>query len=108
MNKYIKLEDVIRKRAEELADTSYWEYGNSRDVDDEWLEIAESELEDIPTIDIVHCRECASNECNTDGTTENWCYMFGYAVEDNLVKGLIQTKGELWRLSKRLSITHLA
>ena len=57
MNKYIKLEDAIHKRAESLADESYWEYGNPKNIDD-WLEVAEMEFADLPTIDIVRCVEC--------------------------------------------------
>lgn len=52
MNKYYKAEDIIRKRAEDLADTSYWEYGNPKNVDD-WIEIAEMEFADIPTIEVM-------------------------------------------------------
>lgn len=57
MSKYYKAEDVIRKRAEDLADTSYWEYGNPKNVD-EWIEVAEMEFKDLPTIDIVTCKDC--------------------------------------------------
>lgn len=52
MNKYYKAEDIIRKRAEDLADTSYWEYGNPKNVDD-WIEIAEMEFADLPTIEVM-------------------------------------------------------
>ena len=48
--KYYKAENVIRKRAEDLADTSYWEYGNPKNVD-EWIEVAEMEFKDLPTIE---------------------------------------------------------
>ena len=51
MSKYYKAEDVIRKRAEDLADTSYWEYGNPKNVDD-WIEVAEMEFKDLPTIEV--------------------------------------------------------
>lgn len=51
MSKYYKAEDVIRKRAEDLADTSYWEYGNPKKVD-EWIEVAEREFEGLPTIEV--------------------------------------------------------
>ena len=52
MSKYYKVEDVIRKRAEDLADTSYWEYGNPKNVDD-WIEVAEMEFKDLPTIEVM-------------------------------------------------------
>lgn len=51
MSKYYKAEDVIRKRAEDLADTSYWEYGNPKNVDD-WIEVAEMEFKDLPTLEV--------------------------------------------------------
>ena len=51
MSKYYKAEDVIRKRAEDLADTSYWEYGNPKNVD-EWIKVAEMEFKDLPTIEV--------------------------------------------------------
>lgn len=71
MNKYIKLEDAIEEAYQ----------GVRRPNNDEtWLRVYER-LKNIPTVNIVHCRECISNACNTDGTTENWCYMFGYTVE---------------------------
>ena len=57
MSKYYKAEDVIRKRAEDLADTSYWEYGNPKNTDD-WIEVAKMEFKHLPTIEIVHCWEC--------------------------------------------------
>lgn len=57
MSKYYKAEDVIRKRAEDLADTSYWEWGNPKNVD-EWIEVAEMEFKDLPTIEIVRCKDC--------------------------------------------------
>lgn len=60
MSKYYKAEDVIRKRAEDLADISYWEYGNPKNVD-KWIEVAEMEFEDLPTIDaveVVRCKDC--------------------------------------------------
>ena len=52
MSKYYKAEDVIRKRAEDLADTSYWEWGNPKNVDD-WIEVAEMEFKDLPTIEVM-------------------------------------------------------
>lgn len=52
MSKYYKAEDVIRKRAEDLADTSYWEWGNPKNVDD-WIEVAEMEFADLPTIEVM-------------------------------------------------------
>lgn len=57
MSKYFKADNVIRKRAEDLAGTSYWEYGNPKNID-EWSEVAEMEFKDLPTIEIVRCREC--------------------------------------------------
>lgn len=51
MSKYYKAEDVIRKRAEDLADTSYWEWGNPKNVDD-WIEVVEMEFTDLPTIEV--------------------------------------------------------
>ena len=83
MSKYYKAEDVIRKRAEDLADTSYWEYGNPKNVD-EWLEVAEMEFKDLPTIDIVHCCEC---KCCRDELIEEYmplyiyCEKFGHETE---------------------------
>ena len=59
MSKYYKAEDVIRKRAEDLADTSYWEYGNPKNVD-EWIEVAEMEFQDLPTIEVSE--DCISRE----------------------------------------------
>lgn len=50
--KYYKADDVIRKRAEDLADTSYWEWGNPKNVDD-WIEVAEMEFADLPTIEVM-------------------------------------------------------
>lgn len=32
--------------------------------------------------EIIRCKDCMLNTINTDGTTEPWCYKFGYAVED--------------------------
>lgn len=65
MSKYYKAEDVIRKRAEDLADTSYWEYGNPKNVDD-WIEVAEMEFKDLPTIEV--------SEDNSIRIIENECF----------------------------------
>lgn len=61
MSKYYKAEDLIRKRAEDLADTSYWEYGNPKNVE-EWVEVAEMEFKDLPTIEIVECKDCVKHK----------------------------------------------
>ena len=66
MSKYYKAEDVIRKRAEDLADTSYWEYGNPKNVD-EWIEVAEMELADLPTYEVADLSDEAYEVGYTDG-----------------------------------------
>ena len=80
MSKYYKAEDVIRKRAKSLADISYWEYGNPKNVD-EWIEVAEMEFIDLPTIDIVHCKDC-ERKYVTGNTTQYYVCDFMDAQYD--------------------------
>ena len=53
MNKYIKLEDAIRKYAEMIADEAYWEHGvGNGKPDEEGLDIAREYYSDLPTIEV--------------------------------------------------------
>lgn len=42
-------------------------------------------IDEAPTIDaveIVRCKDCINNDANCSGE-ENWCYKFGYVVDDD-------------------------
>ena len=71
MAKHIKIEDIPFR---DLAE------GHNTDVN--VLVAFESDIASLPIVEIVRCKDCMLNTVNTDGATENWCYKFGYAVED--------------------------
>ena len=78
MSKYYKSEDVILKRAEDLADTSYWEYGNPKNVD-EWIEVAESEFKDLPTIEVSEDNEPTFEQ------VKDYCFKRDFAIVSRAV-----------------------
>ena len=89
MSKYYKAEDVIRKYAEMIADEAYWEHGvGNGSPDEEDMDIAREYYSDLPTIDIVHCKNCKWAHPNTLGDydckchipifrvpADGWCYL---------------------------------
>ena len=61
MDRYIKLEDAIRKYAEMIADEAYWEHGvGNGKPDEEDLDIAREYYSDLPTIEVSE--DCISRE----------------------------------------------
>ena len=73
MSRYIRLDDAIATIAGQMSYEIEAETGNETDC----VDLAEELLNDIPSIDIVRCREC--KYWNTDGCREGvgectWAY----------------------------------
>ena len=91
MSKYYKAEDVIRKRAEDLADTSYWEYGNPKKEYDQYYEgddkpdLWEDENHRIRLVRDFgwSCYEGRDSYCN-DCPAKKWCIEWEGADDDRI------------------------
>ena len=77
MSKYIKLEDAI----EQIRTVFY------KDEYQEWLAIAVDNLinrtADLPTIDIVHCKDCRWSKSNREGDYDCKCHIPIFRVPED-------------------------
>ena len=78
MSKYIKLQDAIKSVADQYMFEASIENPQSCDDIKEWEKVASRVFSDIPTIDIVRCKDCKFCEKHEDYSPTPieppWCY----------------------------------
>ena len=76
MSKYIKLEDAIKSVADQYMFEASIENPQSCDDIKEWEKVASRVFSDIPTIDIVRCKDCKYSEVyliDSNEEPQRWC-----------------------------------